>query len=180
MTSVVLAGESGGITEIIEIGPTSLVRRRSWAKLQPLADACKTAGTMIASLPYGPLPDGLASPTVRLLSDPPFLAAEAFGILGRLQIDVPVRSGRVMIGGAFSFTVLKAAGGWEDPQGASSLPELTAGGRRSPEWHTACSVKGRRSDGNAPRRRSGYGGRWPAVLERCQDTGSRRTAASVC
>ena len=59
MTSVVLAGESGSITEIIEIGPTSLVRRRSWANLQPLADACKTAGLTTASLPYGPLPDGL-------------------------------------------------------------------------------------------------------------------------
>jgi hypothetical protein len=92
VTSVVLAGESGSITEIIEIGPTSLVRRRSWAKLQPLADACKTAGPMIASLPYGPLPDGLASPIVWSLSDLPFLTAEAFGIPGRLQIDVPVRS----------------------------------------------------------------------------------------
>jgi hypothetical protein len=65
--------------------------RRPWfdaahgAKLQPHADACKTAGPMIASLPYV---------------------------------------------------------GWEDPRGTSSLPaELTAGGRRSPEWHTACSVR---------------------------------------
>ena len=44
MTNVITAGESGSITEIIEIGPTSLVRRRSWANFQPLADACKTAG----------------------------------------------------------------------------------------------------------------------------------------
>ena len=44
MTSVITAGESGSITEIIEIGPTSLVRHRSWANFQPLADACKTAG----------------------------------------------------------------------------------------------------------------------------------------
>ena len=128
MTSVVLAGESGSITEIIEIGPTSLVRRRSWANLQPLADACKTARLTTTSLPYGPLPDGLASPTVWLLSDLPFLAAEAFGILGRLRVDVPARSGLVMIGGAFSFSELKAVGGWQDQRGASLLPvEPTAG-----------------------------------------------------
>ena len=128
MTSVVLTGEFGNITEIIEIGPTSLVRRRSWANLQPLAHACKTAGLTTTSLPYGPLPDGLASPTVWLLSDLPFLAAEEFGILGRLQVDVPARSGLVMIGGAFSFGGLKAVGGWQDPRGASLLPvEPTAG-----------------------------------------------------
>lgn len=39
MTSVVLAGESGSVTEIIEIGPIGMVRRRSWANLKPLADA---------------------------------------------------------------------------------------------------------------------------------------------
>jgi hypothetical protein len=122
VTSVVLAGESGSITEIIEIGPTSLVRRRSWANLQPLADACKTAGLTTTSLPLGPLPDGLASPTVWFLSDLPFLAAEAFGILGRLQVDLPARSGLVMIGGAFSFSGLKVVDSWQDPLGASLLP----------------------------------------------------------
>ena len=81
MTSVVLAGESGNVTEIIEIGPTSMVRRRSWANLKPLADACVSAGLTTTSLPYGPLANSIASPTVWLLSDLPFLAAEAFGIL---------------------------------------------------------------------------------------------------
>jgi Putative glutamine amidotransferase len=126
--SVVLVGESGNITEIVEIGPASIVRHRSWANLQPLADACNRAGLQTNALPYGPLPDGLAPPTVWLLSDLPFLAAEAFGILGRLQVDVPERSGLVMIGGAYSFGGLKAVGGWQDPRGASLLPvEPTAG-----------------------------------------------------
>jgi uncharacterized membrane protein len=128
MTSVVLAGESGNITEIVEIGPTSLVRRRSWANLQPLAYACKTAGLTTTSLLYGPLPDDVAPPTVWLLSDLPFLAAEAFGILARLQVDVPARSGLVMIGGAFSFSGLKAIGGWQDARGACLLPVDPTGG----------------------------------------------------
>jgi hypothetical protein len=56
---------------------------------------------------------------------------------------VPVHGGLVMVVGAFSFTGLRAAGGWHYPRGASPLPaELTAGARRSPEWHTACSVSG--------------------------------------
>ena len=41
MTSVIWAGS---ITEIIEIGPTSLVRRRSWANFQPLADCAGLPG----------------------------------------------------------------------------------------------------------------------------------------
>ena len=128
MTSVVLAGESGNVTEIIEIGPTSMVRRRSWANLKPLADACVSAGLTTTSLPYGPLANSIASPTVWLLSDLPFLAAEAFGILGRLQADVPARSGLVMIGGAYSFSGLQAIGGWQEPRGASLLPvEPTVG-----------------------------------------------------
>jgi uncharacterized membrane protein len=122
VTSVVLAGESGSVTEIVEIGPTSLVRHRSWANLRPLADACEAAGLTTTSLPCGPLPERVTAPTVWLLSDMPFLAAEAFGILQRLQADVPARSGLVMIGGAFSFSGLKLLGGWQDPRGAFLLP----------------------------------------------------------
>jgi uncharacterized membrane protein len=122
VANVVLAGESGHITEIVEIGPTSLVRHRAWANLQPLADACERAGLSSTILPCGPLPDGLASPSVWLLSDLPFLAAESFGILARLQVDVPIHSGLVMIGGAYSFSGLKAVGGWQDPRGAALLP----------------------------------------------------------
>jgi uncharacterized membrane protein len=120
--NVVLAGESGSVTEVIEIGPTSLVRHRTWANLEPLADGCNRAGLSATILPYGPLQDGLASPTVWLLSDLPFLAAQSFGVLERLEMDVPARSGLVMIGGAFSFSGLKAVGGWQDPRGAALLP----------------------------------------------------------
>jgi uncharacterized membrane protein len=120
--NVVLAGESGSVTEVVEIGPTSLVRHRTWANLQPLAEGCKRAGLSATILPGGPLHSGLATPTVWLLSDLPFLAAESFGVLDRLEIDVPARSGFVMIGGAFGFSGLKAVGGWQDPRGAALLP----------------------------------------------------------
>ena len=122
MTRVVLAGESGSITEIVEIGPTSLVRHREWANLRPLADACTAAGLSPVILPLGELPSDLTPPDVWLLSDLPLLAAESFGILDRLTADVPARSGLVMIGGAFSFSGLKGIGGWGDPRGAALLP----------------------------------------------------------
>ncbi|MGD0715300.1 MAG: glutamine amidotransferase [Gaiellaceae bacterium] len=110
------------MTEVVEIGPTSLVRHRQWANLQPLAEGCTQAGLSATILPSGALPGDLVSPTVWLLSDLPFLAAESFGILDRLAIDVPTHSGLVMIGGAFSFSGLKAVGGWQDPRGAALLP----------------------------------------------------------
>ena len=122
MTRVVLAGESGNITEIVEVGPTSLVRHRPWANLRPLAEACRAAGLSPTILPLGALPPDLPAPDVWLLSDLPFLAAESFGILDRLTADVPARSGLVMIGGAFSFSGLKAIAGWGDPRGATLLP----------------------------------------------------------
>jgi len=120
--NVVLAGETGSVTEVVEIGPTSLVRHRTWANLEPLAEGCRRAGLSATILPGGPIPSGHATPTVWLLSDLPFLAAESFGILDRLEIDVPAMSGLVMIGGAFSFSGLKAVGGWQDPRGAAMLP----------------------------------------------------------
>ena len=76
MTSVVLAGDLGNITEIIEIGPTSLVRHRPWANLRPLAEACSASGFSPTILPLGDLPEDLPAPDVWLLSDLPFLAAE--------------------------------------------------------------------------------------------------------
>ena len=122
MTSVTLAGKSGSISEVVEIGPTSLVRRRNWANLGPLADGCSRAGLHASVLPAGDMPSGLESPSVWLLSDLPFLAAEAWGILARLTADVPSKSGLVMIGGAFSFAGLNGLGGWQDPRGAVLLP----------------------------------------------------------
>jgi hypothetical protein len=77
------------------------------------------------------------------LSDLPFLAAEASGILGRLQVDVPARSGLVMIGGAFSFSGLKAVGGWQDPRGASLLPVEPTAGRTTPKCQTQSRARRR-------------------------------------
>ena len=100
-----------------------------------------SAGLTTTSLPYGPLANSIASPTVWLLSDLPFLAAEAFGILARLQVDVPARSGLVMIGGAYSFQ--RIASDWR--LAGPARRSAAAGGadswgrrRRSAEWRTTC------------------------------------------
>lgn len=122
MTSVLLAGESGSVTEIIEIGPVNHVRKRSWAGIGRLARPFETAGLDVIALPYGPVPADLATPSVWVLSDLPFGAAEAFGILERITAQVPARSGLIMLGGAYSFAGLNALGGWQDPRGAALLP----------------------------------------------------------
>lgn len=122
MTSVVLAGESGAVTEIIEIGPVHHVRKRAWAGLDRLANPCTQAGLEVTALPYGPIPPDLATPDVWILSDLPFGAAAEFGILERIMADVPVRSGLVMIGGAYSYSGIHALGGWQDPRCAALLP----------------------------------------------------------
>ena len=68
MTSVIWAGS---ITEIIEIGPTSLVRRRSW-ELSTARRLCRTAGAMSARWPRGTLPAGLGSERGRVLAEKTF------------------------------------------------------------------------------------------------------------
>ena len=142
MTSVALAGESGEITEIVDIGPSRVVRHRTWAGLGPLVDACSRAGLAATALPCGPAPVGMAAPDVWLLSDLPRAAADAFGILVRLRAEVPGSSGLIMIGGAYSFEGLDGAGGWFHPASAPLLPlrapgapdatEAPAGVRLSP------------------------------------------------
>lgn len=127
MTSVALAGESGEITEIIDIGPSRLVRHRTWAGLGPLVDACARAGLVVTALPCGPIPRGV-NPDVWLLSDIPLAAADAFGILARLLAEVPGRSGMVMLGGAYSFEGLESVGGWFESRSAPLLPVLAPSG----------------------------------------------------
>lgn len=127
MTSIVLAGESGAVTEIVEIGPTRFVRRRAWAGLGPLVDACERAGLSAMALPCGPVPPDLKRPDVWLLSDLPRAAADAFGILSQLLVDVPGACGLVMIGGAYSFEGLEGTGGWFEPRSAVLFPLLPPG-----------------------------------------------------
>ncbi len=126
LISVLLAGESGEITETVKVGPVELVRGRPWQNLGPLADACTRGGMSATALSYGRIPEGLERPNIWLLSDLPFAAADVFGILDRLTADVPERSGLVMIGGAFSFVGLDRLGGWQDPRGAALLPVALA------------------------------------------------------
>ncbi len=121
MRSVTLVGESGVITEIVEIGPAFLVRHRTWANLRPLLEACRAAGFDAAELSPTSAPQG-AAPSVWLLSDMPFLAAEASGLLAALSLQVPSSAGLVMIGGAYSYAGLQGVGGWQDPRGAALLP----------------------------------------------------------
>jgi Putative glutamine amidotransferase len=122
MTRVALAGESGQITEIVEIGPTRVVRHRTWAGLGPLVEASSRAGLVTTALECGPIAADIAAPDVWLLSDLPRPAADAFGILGRLLADVPGSAGLVMVGGAYSFEGLDGMGGWFDPASARLLP----------------------------------------------------------
>jgi hypothetical protein len=127
MTTVTLAGESGTVTEIVEIGPVRYQRTRAWAGLGPLVDACSRAGLEATGLPLGPIPGGWERPDVWLLTDLPRAAAEAFGILDILTADIPGSSGLVMIGGAYSYEGLDRIGGWFDSTSAVLLPLLPPG-----------------------------------------------------
>jgi uncharacterized membrane protein len=122
MTRITLAGESGEITEIVDIGPSRFVRHRAWEGLGPLVDACSRAGLSPLALPCAPIPPSLGRPDVWLLSDLPRPAADAFGILDRLLADVPGSCGLIMIGGAYSFEGLEGAGGWFEPRSMALLP----------------------------------------------------------
>ena len=122
VTKVTLAGESGQITEIIQIGPAHLVRHRTWSGLDPLVEACATAGLEVSAVRLGSVPDLTHRPDVWLISDLPLIAADEFGILEVLVADVPSKSGLIVVGGAFSFAGLDGVGGWQDPRGAAILP----------------------------------------------------------
>jgi uncharacterized membrane protein len=120
--TVALAGESGELTEIFDIGPTRYVRKRPWEWLGPIADGCTRAGIRPIVVPYGPLASGLEDPDAWLISDLPRPAASVFGILDRLRAGVPQASGLLMIGGFFSFAGFEGLGGWQDSSAAALLP----------------------------------------------------------
>jgi uncharacterized membrane protein len=122
MATIAIAGESGEITEIVQIGPAHLVRHRTWYGLDPLVQALAGRGFEVTTIRPGPVLDPIPHPDVWIISDLPLISAAAFGILDVLAADVPGRSGLIAIGGAFSFAGLNAAGGWQDPRGASLLP----------------------------------------------------------